>query len=325
YMNHEIDDVVLGRPVRFADDDVKNREAVRNVRDACYKAGFTDVAFQYEPVAAAYGYALDAGNDENILIFDFGGGTFDVTIVNVQNRQARVLGLGGVPVGGSDFDKSMMYEQIAPHFGKGCQVGHGYVVPDNTFLELLNWQTIVNLNRDRRFLKNLGNWIFYADDAAPFKALQRLVKENHGFAIFQEIEKAKKSLSDVPEAIVAYEAPEVFDGEGAIDIQHRVTRREFEMILRHFSDRIAAALDDTLTDAGLRESDIQHVVRVGGSSKIPFFHAMLAKKFGAGKLRMKDEFKNVAAGLAVDAFQHDKPPKLQPELRMSANMAMQPA
>lgn len=325
HINHEINGVVLGRPVRFADDEAKHREAVRKVGNACYKAGFTDVAFQYEPVAAAYGYALNANNNENILIFDFGGGTFDVTIVNIENHRTNVLGLGGVPVGGSDFDKSIMYEQIAPHFGKGCRVGHGYVVPDNTYLELLNWQTIVNLNRDRRFLKNLRNWIFYADDPAPFKALQRLVKENHGFAIFQEIEKAKKSLSDVPEATVLYEAPEVFDGEGAIDIRHAITRKEFEEILHHFSDRIVASVDDTLKAAELRERDIQHVVRVGGSSKIPFFHDMLARKFGAGKLRMQDEFKNVAAGLAVDAFQKQSTQVQHIPVRMPVMMAMQAA
>lgn len=325
YLGHEVTGVVLGRPVRFDDNEAKNRDAARNVRDACYTAGFTDVSFQYEPVAAASGYALEVGKSENILIFDFGGGTFDVTIVNTQQRQARVLGLGGVPVGGSDFDKSMMYEQIAPHFGKGCFVDNGYVVPDNTYLELLNWQTIVNLNRDRRFLKNLDNWIFHAADPAPFKALQRLVKENHGFAIFQEIEKAKKALSDAPEATVAYDAPEVFDGEGAIDLRHRITRAEFEAILHHFSDRIAAAIADTLKEAGLRANEIDHVVRVGGSSKIPFFYQMLARQFGADKLRMNDEFKNVAAGLAVEAFHQDGNPAHQPAPQMPAEMAMQAA
>lgn len=325
YLRQEIEGVVVGRPVRFSGDDDKNREAARNLRAACHNAGFAQVEFQYEPVAAAFNDALTSGDNENILIFDFGGGTFDVTIVNVQNQNSNVLGLGGVPVGGSDFDKSIMYEKIAPHFGKGYQVGHGYIVPDNTFLELLNWQTIVHLNRDRRFLRNLGNWIFYAEDPRPFKALQRLVKENHGFAIFQEIERAKKQLSFTSEATVLYQAPEVFTGEGAIDLQHPISRHEFQELLLQYADKIADSIDETLKDASLPAHKIHHVVRVGGSSKIPFFHDMLAEKFGRDKLRMKDEFKNVAAGLAIEAFQHYNNHFGQPKIRAPFQLSRQAA
>jgi hypothetical chaperone protein len=233
--------------------------------------------------------------------------------------------LGGVPVGGSDFDKSIMYEKIATYFGKGANVGHGYVVPDNTYLELLNWQTIVNLNRDRRFLRNLSNWIFYAEDPKPFKALQRLVKENHGFAIFQEIEKAKKQLSFTSEATVVYQAPEVFDGEGEIDIQHSISRREFQELLLHYSDEISDSINETLKDAELPAHRIHHVVRVGGSSKIPFFHDMLAEKFGHDKLRMQDEFKNVAAGLAIEAFQNHSEAYRKSDRDRSFQFSMQAA
>jgi hypothetical chaperone protein len=303
HLQQEIDGVVIGRPVRFSDDEQKNQEATRNLRAACFLAGFKYVEFQYEPVAAAFNYSLTANNDENILIFDFGGGTFDVTIVNVQEKKSDILGLGGVPVGGSDFDKSIMYEKIAPHFGRGCEVDDNHIVHDNTYLELLNWQTIVNLNRDRRFLKNLRNWIFYAEDPKPFKALQRLVKENHGFAIFQEIEKAKKELSFVSEAAVIYHVPELFQDEGEIDIYHPITRHEFQEILLNYSDKVFDSIDEALKTANLPYQKIHRVIRVGGSSKIPFFHDILAQKFGREKLLMKDEFKNVAAGLAVEAHQ----------------------
>ena len=151
----------------------------------------------------------------------------------------------------------------------------------------------------------MSNWIFYADNPKPFKALQRLVKENHGFAIFQEIEKAKKHLSSTSEATVAYQAPEVFPGEGEIDIQQPISRQEFQTILLKYADPVYDAVDETLKAANLSAQKIQRVIRVGGSSKIPFFHDLLAQKFGREKLLMKDEFKNVAAGLAVEAFQKE--------------------
>lgn len=304
FMQQEIEGVVLGRPVKFSEIQRKNIAAATNLQAACHSAGFSSVEFQYEPVAAAYNYARSAKHSENILIFDFGGGTFDVTIVNAENHRARVLGLDGVPVGGSDFDKSLMFEKISPHFGRGTIVDGGRTAPTSIFLELLEWQTIVNLNRNRRFLKTLEDCMFYAEDPMPFKALRRLVKEDHGFAIFQTIEQAKKRLSSQTEAMVSYHVPEIFEGEGAIEIEHPITRREFEELLSKFSEKIFLSIDEAMKKAGLSTQDIHRVIRVGGSSRIPFFHQLLAQKFGEDKLTMHDEFKNVAAGLAINAYEN---------------------
>lgn len=259
------------------------------------------VVFQYEPVAAAFNYALTAQRAENILIFDFGGGTFDVTVVRVDQGRSEVLALGGTPVGGSDFDRAIMHEKITPLFGRGLEVD-GLPVSNRPYIELLNWQSIRQLNRDRQFLKILDDWIFYADASAPFTALKRLIKENHGFAIFREIERAKKALSVTPQATVTYKVPEVFDGEGKIMIEQPITRQEFQELLISFSNKVFRAIDATLQDASLTYQDIDRVIRVGGSSKIPFFYQKLLQAFGEQKLLMKDEFKNVSAGLAVEAF-----------------------
>ncbi len=302
HLQQEISSILLGRPVNFSTDDDKNRSAAKRLRSAALAAGFLDVEFEFEPVAAAYNYGLSARASENVLIFDFGGGTFDVTVVNFDNGQSRILGLGGVPVGGSDFDRSIMYEKIAPYFGKGHYVDDDHYVSDANFLELLNWQTILNLNRNRRFLRSLDDWIFYADDPQPFKALKRLVKEHHGFALFQEIETAKKRLSSEDEASVQYFVPELFRGEGEIRIGERINRHEFETLLGRYVRQIMTTIDDALNSAGITVAQVDRVARVGGSSRIPFFHHLLEQKFGAEKLLMQDEIKNVAAGLAVEAF-----------------------
>ncbi len=301
YLQKDVEGVILGRPVKYSEDEEKNKASIHNLQHACRAAGFKYVEFQYEPVAAAYNYLLHAKDNENILIFDFGGGTFDVTIVNVQHGRSDVLGLGGVPVGGSDFDRAIMYQKITPYFGKGRRV-EGRIIPNNAYLELMNWQTIVQLNKDRRFLKSLDRWLFYADDPRPFRALQRLVKENHGFSIFQEIERAKKALSENAHAVVHYNVAEVFKNEGEININQSISRDEFQGLLVKFSNKVFGAIDETLKAANLRYSDVDRVIRVGGSSRIPFFYQRLIQKFGEDKLLMKDEFKNVAAGLAVDAF-----------------------
>lgn len=299
----EIPSILLGRPVNFSTEDDKNRLAAKHLKSAALAAGFLDVEFEFEPVAAAYNYGLSAQASENVLIFDFGGGTFDVTVVNFEKGKSRILGLGGVPVGGSDFDRSIMYEKIAPYFGKGHYVDDDHCVSDATFTELLNWQTILNLNRNRRFLRTLDDWIFYADDPKPFKALKRLVKEHHGFAVFQEIETAKKRLSYEDEASVQYLVPEVFRNEGEIRIHEQIHRHEFESLLGRYTRQIMTTIDEAIRSAGLTTAQIDRVARVGGSSRIPFFHHLLVEKFGAERLLMQDEIKNVAAGLAVKAFQ----------------------
>ncbi len=153
--------------MKFSEDERTDRDFASNLELASHRAGFAQVDFQYEPVAAAFNYALTARQAENILIFDFGGGTFDVTVVRVKNGDSNVLGLGGVPVGGSDFDRAIMHEKITPLFGRGTQVD-GLPVSNGPYIELLNWQSIMQLNRDRHFLKILDDWIYYADNPGPF-------------------------------------------------------------------------------------------------------------------------------------------------------------
>ena len=300
-LQKKIHGALLGRPVRFSENDAINDVAEDDLLMACKLAGFKHVELQYEPVAAAYNYSLGARDNENILIFDFGGGTFDATVMRVQHHTPTILGLEGVPVGGSDFDRSIMQKKIALHFGKGWEVVGSRKVPNRIYQELLNWQTIVQLNKDRLFLKNLDDLIFYAENPAPFKSLKRLIRENHGFTIFQQIEQAKKELSTISEAIIEYRAEELFAGEGAIEIHQPVSRQEFEQMLAGYSEKIMRCIRETLNAAGLSVDDIHHVIRVGGSAKIPFFHHLLAQTFGHEKLLMKDEFKNVAAGLAIEA------------------------
>ncbi|GAK56144.1 molecular chaperone-like protein [Candidatus Vecturithrix granuli] len=302
YLAQELDGVILGRPVKFSEDEQTDRDFASNLELACHRAGFAQVEFQYEPVAAAFNYALTARQAENILIFDFGGGTFDVTVVRVEHGASDVLGLGGVPVGGSDFDRAIMHEKITPLFGRGMEVD-GLPVSNGPYIELLNWQSIMQLNRDRHFLKILDDWIYYADDPRPFTSLRRLIKENHGFAIFREIERAKKALSAAPQATVTYKVPEVFEEEGEILIDQPITRQEFQELLINFSEKVFRAIDAALKDANLSYNQIDRVIRVGGSSKIPFFYQKLLQTFGEEKLLMRDEFKNVSAGLAVAAFE----------------------
>lgn len=297
YLEQEIDSVLIGRPVKFSGNEDFNQNAEKFLGFACKLAGFKHFEFQYEPVAAAFSYSLEAKDNESVLIFDFGGGTFDVSVVNFQNKIARILAIGGVPIGGYDFDKDIMYEKIAPYFGRGCRnkKDNTLLLSDAFYKGIENWQAIVNLNKNIMFLKRLRNLRRNANNSEPFEALECLVKENHGFAVFQEIEKVKKELSSSSKTVFKYD-------KDAIEIHEQITQKEFDNILLQYSNRIFDAVDDVLKSANLKYTDISHVIRVGGSSRIPFFYQQLLKRFDKNKVRMKDELKNVVAGLAVEAY-----------------------
>ena len=101
----EIDNVTLGRPVKFAEDSQRDHQSQETLRQAALDAGFKQVDFEFEPVAAALFYERSLNEPQNVLIFDFGGGTLDIAIMRLGEPAARqVYANGGVDIAGSDFD-----------------------------------------------------------------------------------------------------------------------------------------------------------------------------------------------------------------------------
>ena len=118
------------------------RFATERLLTAIRLAGFEEIVFEYEPVAAAYAYEARLQHDERILIGDFGGGTSDFTIISVgpgvrrRGRQASdIIGTDGVPIAGDAFDKRIIRNLVAPRLGMGGE----YLSPPNKFLPVPSW------------------------------------------------------------------------------------------------------------------------------------------------------------------------------------------
>src|SRR5690606_6310438 len=107
-LGRELRQVVLGRPVHFAADEAGDRLAEARLLHAAFRAGYETVYLQFEPVAAAYSYALGLNRPENALIFDFGGGTLDITVMRLGDGLPRVLSTGGIPIAGDVFDRKLV-------------------------------------------------------------------------------------------------------------------------------------------------------------------------------------------------------------------------
>ena len=126
-----ISQVVLGRPVHFVDDDAAGDAKAQGVlEDIARATGFSEVAFQFEPIAAALQYEQGIAREELVLIVDIGGGTSDFSIVRVSPDRARaadragdILANDGIRVGGTDFDRLLSLAEVMPQLGFKASTG----------------------------------------------------------------------------------------------------------------------------------------------------------------------------------------------------------
>ncbi len=292
--DQQINSVLMGRPVKFSRNDQTNEKALKELRRAAELSGFKHIEFQYEPIAASHHYSAKTTQAENAVIFDIGAGTSDITVVRAENGKAVILGLAGIPVGGSDFDKEIMYEKISPSLGRGMSY-KGLEITPSVYHKIKTWQSIAQLNTDRSFRSTLDDLLKLTHNAEQFEALEALITEEHGFPIFQEIERTKKDLTENIETQFAYDM-------GVSKINKRLTRNEFDRMLVPYTDRMFQTLDEALKQAGIGSDAVDRVIRVGGSPRIPYIYKQLCSRFGSEKILMQDELKNVVAGLSMEAF-----------------------
>jgi hypothetical chaperone protein len=298
-LGREINAVVLGRPVNFGADASLNRLAQDRLQSAADLAGFDNITFELEPVAAALSYARTICDPQNVLVFDFGGGTLDLTVMRVGGRERQVLATGGIDIAGDVFDREIIRYRLLDHFGRGTSLGaQGLPFPAYLTEALTHWQEIPALSTPKT-LRLLDEAQRTGDHPARVRALESLVVNNYGFAMFDAVEGAKRELSDAYSAVIRLQAPD-------IQVWQLLTRTQFEMIITAYRREIAARVRDTLQRSGLERDEIDAVVRTGGSSQIPCFIALLAEQFGAEKLRLENTFGGVTSGLAIRAWELDQ-------------------
>ena len=188
----------------------------RATKDAGVIAGLTVMRIINEPTAAAIAYGLDKKEGEkNILVFDLGGGTFDVSLLAIDNGVFEVVSTNGdTHLGGEDFDQRVM----------------------EYFIKLYKKKKGKDIRKDNR-------------------AVQKLRRE---------VEKAKRSLSAQHQARVEVES--LFDGE---DFSETLTRAKFEELNIDLFKKTMKPVEKVLADSGLKKSEINEIVLVGGSTRIP--------------------------------------------------------
>jgi hypothetical chaperone protein len=295
--------VVVGRPVRFAGDaaHLDERLALSRLRSALARAGFHDVTFELEPVAAAHHYGLRITRPELVLIGDFGGGTSDFSVLALApgdgRAHAEVLATSGVGVAGDAFDAKLVRERVAPALGRGGRYRNAFgdvlPIPSWLYAHLERWHHLSFL-KSPATLALLGDLEREALEPARIRAFSRMVRDDRGFHVYRAVESAKHALSRETATALQYR-----DTGFAIDAP--VARGEFEAWIADEIARIERCVDEALARAGVAADRIATVFLTGGSALVPAVRDVFVRRFGAEKLRGGEELTSVASGLALRA------------------------
>ena len=298
FAGQEITAVVHGRPVRFVDDDSTADARAQDVLEAvARRAGFRDVAFVYEPIAAAHHYERTVQSEELALIADIGGGTSDFSIVRVGPRHREradrgrdVLATAGVRVGGTDFDSALSLAAVMPLLGLGTQlIEKNLPVPNALYHELAAWPTI-NFAYTYKNERELAELVSLAGEPEKLERLLKVVRQRLGHRLAFAVEDAKIALSVEERAAV----PLAFLEAG---LAITATRVDFDRAIEARIDRLYKAASDCIAAAGLSPAAIDTIFLTGGSSRVPAVRAAIGRAAPSARLAGGSDLLSVALGL----------------------------
>lgn len=245
YLGEKVVDAVITVPAYFND---AQRQATK---DAGKIAGLNVLRIINEPTAAALAYGLEKKNNETILVFDLGGGTFDVSILEVGDGVFEVKSTNGdTHLGGDNFDKAIV-DWLAEEFKKDYGI---------------------DLRKDKQ-------------------SLQRLT---------EAAEKAKVELSSVLETTVSLPFITA-DAEGPKHLDIKLTRAKFEDLVHELVERLRGPIKSALADARLSPQDIDEVILVGGSTRVPVVQKVVEEITGKKPNMSVNPDEVVAVGAAIQA------------------------
>jgi hypothetical chaperone protein len=295
------DRAVFGRPVYFVDDDPDaDRLAEDTLADIARSVGFTEIGFQYEPIAAAFDYESRIEREELVLIADIGGGTSDFSLVRLgpargdrPDRRDDILATGGVHIGGTDFDKYLSLASVMPLLGHGSALLSGAAVPSSYYFNLATWHTI-NQAYTRKSTAQLADLVRDAAEPDKLRRLQRLIDDRSGHWLAMRVEEAKIALSDAPEVALdldRLDPPELL----------RVHRDLFTDAIAGMIDSVGATVQRLLDEAGIAPERVDTVFFTGGSSGVASLRERIAAIVPDARRVEGDLFGSIGAGLAIDA------------------------
>ncbi|SDW94775.1 hypothetical chaperone protein [Pseudomonas syringae] len=297
----EFEQVVLGRPVHFVDDDaLADQEAEDTLAEVARKIGFKDVSFQFEPIAAAFDYESTIENEELVLIVDIGGGTSDFSLVRLSperrehdDRQQDILATGGVHIGGTDFDKQLSLQGVMPLFGYGSRMKSGAYMPTSHHMNLATWHTI-NAVYSQKSQLALGSMRYDIEDTGGIDRLFKLIEQRAGHWLAMEVEETKIQLTHAESRHLPMDRVEA-------GLSVDLSRVMFETAIDAQLERVRNSVTTLLNDAGVSVEQVNTVFFTGGSSGIPALRNSVSAMLPNARHVEGNIFGSIGSGLAIEA------------------------
>lgn len=302
-----IDSLVLGRPVHFHDgDDAADKKSQSTLEKIARDAGFSNIEFLYEPLAAAFAHEETVEGEKLSLVVDLGGGTSDFTVIrisrkkmNIADRRDDILSTFGVRIGGTTFDYRLSLKNFMPELGLGTQYRDLFdkdklhIAPTGVYFQLSDW-ALVNFAQTNKAIQETLD--IKRRSLTPEKIARLLaIQENHlGHALLGEVEKIKIDLTEKPDSIARFH-------KIGLDFDFTVTRQEFEQAIEQDVTHVMNAIDESLTRANIKEKDIDLLVLTGGSTELPIINTLIQQKFPHAAISQGNKLDSVGLGLAYRA------------------------
>jgi hypothetical chaperone protein len=298
-LQSSIEQAVIGRPINFQGigGEEANRQAQGILQRAATRAGFKEIEFQFEPVAAGLDFEATLSEEKIVLVVDIGGGTTDCSLLLMgpqwrdrADRQHSLLGHSGCRVGGNDLDIMLAFKQLMPLFGMGGETAKGIALP-----ALPYWNAVATNDvpaqsdfystANGRLLRELIR------DAAEPEKVQRLLKvyqQRLSYRLVRAAEESKIALSD--QASIRTSLAFVQPGLAEIIHQPQLAEAIAQPLLR-IQEQVSAALASS-------QSKPEVIYLTGGSARSPLLRRALQQQLPGIPLVGGNDFGSVTAGLA---------------------------
>ena len=298
-LTESLDQAVVGRPINFQGlgGEEANAQAVGILERAAKRAGFRDVVFQYEPVAAGLEFEATLSEEKRVLVVDIGGGTTDCSVLLMgpqwrtrHDREQSLLGHSGCRVGGNDLDIALAFKSLMPLLGMGGDTEKGIALP------ILPWWNAVAINdvpaqtdfysaANGRLLRDLAR---DARDAEKVSLLYKVWQQRLSYRLVRSAEESKIALSETTQ--IDTSLPFISD-ELATAISQDGLEAALNQPLTRILEQVQLALENSS-----EKPDVIYLT--GGSARSPLIKKALAQQLPGIPIAGGDDFGSVTAGLA---------------------------
>ncbi|ATA21158.1 putative chaperone protein [Gibbsiella quercinecans] len=298
-LQHSISQAVIGRPINFQGmgGEDANHQAQGILQRAAERAGFKEIAFQFEPVAAGLDFEATLNEEKTVLVVDIGGGTTDCSLLLMgpqwrgrADRQQSLLGHSGCRIGGNDLDIMLAFRQLMPLFGLGSETEKGIALPALPYWNAVATNDVPAQNdfystANGRLLRDLIR------DAAEPEKVQRLLKvyqQRLSYRLVRAAEESKIALS----AEAQTQVPLAFVQQA---LSKTVTQAQLAEAISQPLQRIQEQVTAALASG---QATPQVIYLTGGSARSPLLRAALQQQLPGIPLIGGNDFGSVTAGLA---------------------------